>query len=232
MGLIWRIESSQASSFKMQEWKKSIKVGNLQQLCSDPITDLHRSQGHVLRLAELEGGEKKQEIDGGIMYSLPCRWVTADFFKHLRGWHRDLLLQEVPVRTSAGGSSAVAKIQGARGLMAERFDLLVLWLQHFRERKFNPCFNKSFIQSSSEFISIRLVTYAGGVQPRVLVWGWRETFNNLVETPQGFSEIAGKLIKLRIWLTSAPWGDKRDCQQLSVESQHRRRRSITTQKGR
>lgn len=73
MGLIWRIESSQASSFKMQECKKSIKVGNLQQLCSDPITDLPRSQGHVFLLGELEGGEKKQEIDGGFMYSLPCR---------------------------------------------------------------------------------------------------------------------------------------------------------------
>lgn len=73
MGLIWRIESSQASSFKMQECKKSIKVGNLQQLCCGPITDLHRSQGRVFLLGELEGGEKKQEIDGGIMYSLPCR---------------------------------------------------------------------------------------------------------------------------------------------------------------
>lgn len=89
-------------------------------------------------------------------------------------------ISKVDIVTFAGGSACEdfsRRIQcgdkdtGSSGLMAERFDLLVLWLQDFRERKFNPCFNQSFPQSSSEFISIRLETHAGGVQPHILVWG-------------------------------------------------------------
>lgn len=156
----------------MQECKKSIKVGNLQQLCSDPITDLHRSQGHVFLLGELEGGGKKSKR----LMVEPCTRCRAGESQQTSSNISEadivtFLLQEVPVRTSAGGIQCGDKDTGSSGLVAERFDLLVLWLQDFRERNFNPCFNQSFPQSSSEFISIRLETYAGGAQPHALAWG-------------------------------------------------------------
>lgn len=49
--------------------------------------------------------------------------------------------------------------------MVEGFDLLVLYLQDFRERKFNLCLHLT----SAKCISVRPLTYGGGVLPHILV---------------------------------------------------------------
>lgn len=79
------------------------------------------------------------------------------------------------VRTSAGGSSAVTPIQRARGRWQRG---LICWFCTYKilGKEISICIC-TLPQSSAKWISIRLMTYGGGVQPHILVWAQRKTFN-------------------------------------------------------